>query len=76
MYPPSFVGKDFDTVMRFQSSFPIPPTNFMPGPFNPAGMQVKSTQSSSHPQFLQNPSQMNQLKSPFPFPFSQDKQMS
>lgn len=52
MYPPSFLGKDFDTVMRSQNSFPIPPTNLKPGPFNPPGMQVKPTQSLSHPQFL------------------------
>ena len=38
MYPPSFMGKDFETVMRSQSSYPIPSNNYMPGPYNPTGM--------------------------------------
>lgn len=73
MYSPSFMGKDFETMMRSQNPFPIPPNNYMSELYNPTGMQVKPTQSPSHHQFAPNPSQM---KNSFPFPFPQDKSMT
>lgn len=43
MYSPSFMGKDFETMMRSQNPFPMPSNNYMSGLYNPTGMQVKPT---------------------------------
>lgn len=73
MYPPAFMGKDFEQIMRAQNPFPIPPSNFMTGPFNPQGVQLKSTQPSSHHQFHPNLPHLSQLQNTSSFPFPQSK---